>query len=100
MGPVNTRGPGDGGVPRGGTRNLAALPGIAPVAESWAGANEAKAEKLRVRSLQRRAGAGGYELRHSDHGYGLFDAARKSVNGRNDMSLKEVESLLASTLGR
>lgn len=81
----------DSGVPRA-TRKLGALPSGA--AEQWAGANQAKDEKLRVRSLQRRVGARGYELRHSDYGYALMDTARKSVNGRNDMTLKEVESLL------
>lgn len=68
--------------------------------EQWAGANQEKDEKLRLRSVQRRAGEGGFELRHSDYGYALIDAGRKPVNARNDLSLKEVESLLAEALGR
>jgi hypothetical protein len=68
----------------------------APVEEKWAGANEAKDEKLRLKGIRRRAGARGYELRHSDHGYALVGAERKPVNGRNDLSLKEVETLLAA----
>lgn len=66
--------------------------------EQWAGANQAKAEKLRVKGLQRRAGEGGLELRHSDHGYALIDTARQHVDGRNDLSLNELESLLDRTL--
>lgn len=66
------------------------------VEERWAGANEAKDEKLRLRGIQRRAGDRGFELRHSDHGYTLIGAERKPLNGRNDLSLKEVESLLAA----
>jgi hypothetical protein len=89
----------DGGVPRH-TLRLAALPGTASAEERWPGANQAKDEKLRVRSLQRRAGGCGYELRHSDSGYALIDASRKPVDGRDDMSLKEIESLLTEALGR
>ena len=37
------------------------------------------------------------EVRHSDYGYTLIGANRKSVNGRNDMSLKEIESWLKTT---
>jgi hypothetical protein len=81
-------------------RRVAALPGRAGEKEQWLGANEAKVEKLRARSVQRRASAGGYQLRHSDYGYALFDTARKSVNGRNDMSVKEIESWLNTALGR
>jgi hypothetical protein len=62
--------------------------------ESWAGANQEKAERLGVRSLKRRAGAQGLELRHSDYGYALIDSARKSVNQRNNMTLVEVENWL------
>jgi hypothetical protein len=80
----------DGGVPRA-TRKLAALPAGE---ETWAGANEAKAEKLRLRGMRRRAGAAGHELRHSDYGYALIDTTRKPVDGRNDLSLNEIESLL------
>lgn len=81
-------------------RRVAALPGRPADEEQWLGANEAKVEKLRVRSVQRRASASGYQLRHSDYGYALFDAARKSVNGRYDMSVKEIESLLDTALER
>ena len=82
----------DGGLPRVSGR-VPALPGKAPV-EQWAGANQAKTEKLRVRSLQRRAGTHGLELRHSAYGYALIDAARKPVDERSDLTLDEVESRL------
>jgi hypothetical protein len=88
----------EGGVP-GMTRKLATLPGIQAVEESWAGANQAKDEKLRVRSLQRRAGAQGFELRHSDYGYALIGTEGKPVGGgRIDLTLKEIESLLAGAI--
>lgn len=80
----------DGGVPRA-TRKLPAPSGRE---ESWADANQEKAEKLGVRSLKRRADAQGFELRHSDHGYALIDSTRKPVNQRNDMTLVEVETWL------
>jgi len=80
------------GIPR--TRTvLTPPPGGAPREERWAGANEAKAEKLGVRSLKRQAAAQGLELRHSDSGYSLIDSARKPVSGDN-MTLTEVESWL------
>jgi hypothetical protein len=63
--------------------------------ESWAGANEAKDEKLQRHTLQRRARAQGFELRHSEYGYSLLDPERKRVDDRNDLTLKEVESCLA-----
>ena len=85
----------DDGVPRM-TRGISAPPGGRPREESWAGANEAKAEKLGVRSLKRRAGAQGLQLRHSDYGYALIDSARRPVQG-NDMTLAEVESWLGRT---
>lgn len=78
-------------------RKVVALPPRAHV-ETWAGANEAKDEKLRVRSLNRRADAGGFQLRHSDRGWALMDAERKPVGGRIDNSLKELESLLTAAL--
>jgi len=81
------------GVPRA-TVRLSTLPGKKPVEEQWAGANQARDEKLRERSLQRRASDSGYELRHSDHGYALIDPARKTVDGRRDLSLKDAASLL------
>jgi len=70
-------------------------PGAASRDESWPGANDAKHEKLRRNNLQRRARAQGFELRQSDAGYALLDAARKRIDDRNDMTLKEVESCLA-----
>ncbi len=81
------------GVPRI-RRAITAPPGGTSREESWPGANEAKAEKLGVRSLKRQAGAQGLELRHSAYGYALIDSARKPVNDRNNMTLAEVESWL------
>ncbi len=78
-------------------RKVVSLPKRAHI-ETWEGANQAKDEKLRVRSLHRKAGAGGFQLRHSDHGWSLMDAERKPVGGRTDHSLKEIESLLAGAL--
>ena len=68
--------------------------------ENFAGANQAKDEKLRVRRLERRARDGGFELRHSDRGYSLIDAAHKPVDGRRDLSLTELASLLREALKR
>jgi hypothetical protein len=87
---VNSQNRNDGGVPR----KIGAVPGGARAEETWVGANEAKDEKLRLRSVRRRADADGLEVRHSDYGYALIGTDRKSVNGRNDMSLKEIESWL------
>jgi hypothetical protein len=83
----------EGGIPRV-RREVAVPPGGRAREEHWPGANDAKAEKLRGRSLQRRAGAQGLELRHSDSGYALIDSARKPVKDRSDMTLDEVESWL------
>lgn len=69
----------------------------AKAVETWPGANEAKLEKLRRNRLQRRAGARGLELRHSDYGYALIDSARKRVEDRSDMTLGEIESWLKRT---
>jgi hypothetical protein len=80
----------DGGVPF----VVGALPGGARAEETWDGANQAKDETLRLRSVRYRAGAEGLEIRHSDYGYAVIGTDRKAVNGRNDMSLKEVESWL------
>jgi hypothetical protein len=79
----------EGGIPHRRER-LAASKG-----ESWAGANEAKKEKLQRHTLQRRARAQGFELRHSEYGYALLDPERKRIDDRNDLTLKEVESCLA-----
>jgi predicted ATPase len=70
-------------------------PGQASRDESWPGANEAKQQKLRRNTLQRRARAQGLELRHSEYGYALLDLAHKRVDDRNDMTLAEVETCLA-----
>jgi hypothetical protein len=83
----------DGGIPRT-RRGVSAPPGGASREESWAGANDEKAEKLLVRSLKRQAGARGLQLRHSDHGYALVDTAHKRVQDRSDLTLDEVESWL------
>jgi hypothetical protein len=83
----------DGGLPRTRRGVSASLRGGSRE-ERWAGANEEKAEKLRVRSLKRQAGVQGLELRHSAHGYALIDSARKQIKDRNDMTLAEVESWL------
>jgi hypothetical protein len=80
----------DGGIPF----VVGALPGGARGEETCAGANQAKDETLRLRSVRHRTDAEGLEIRHSDYGYALIGADRKSVNGRNDMSLKEIESWL------
>ena len=71
-----------------------AVPGGARAAETWAGANQASDETLRLRSVQRTADAAGIEIRHSDYGYALIGPDRKPVNGRNDMTLKEIEKWL------
>jgi hypothetical protein len=85
------------GIPRA-RRGVFAPPGGPSGDERWLGANEAKAEKLRGRSLQRQAAEQGLELRHSTYGYALIDTARKPVSDRNNMSLDEVESWLARAL--
>jgi hypothetical protein len=78
-------------------RKVVALPPRAHV-ETWAGANEAKDEKLRTRRLERMAREGGFQLRHSDYGWALVDAERKPVGERIDHTLKELESLLTEAL--
>ena len=84
----------DGGVPRT-RRSLSGIPGGRAPEETWLGANKAKSDKLRHRSLQRQARARGIELRHSDNGYALIDSGRKRIEERDDMSLDEIESWLA-----
>jgi hypothetical protein len=84
----------DGGVPRI-RRALTEVPGGRAPEENWNGANKAKTDKLRQRSLQRRARARGIELRHSDNGYALIDSGRKRIEERDDMSLDEIEKWLA-----
>jgi len=88
---VNPPWPTNDGIPH--VRRTLAVPlGGARPEEDWTGANEAKADKLRVRSLRRRARAQGIEVRYSDSGYALIDAARKPVHDRRDMTLDEIES--------
>ena len=89
-------GPQEGGIPRRRER-LSLPPGAASRDETWADANEAKDEKLRRNDLQRRARAQGLQLRHSEYGYALLDAAHKRVDDRGDLTLEEVESCLART---
>lgn len=79
----------EGGVPHV-RRALAVVP-----EENWIGANEAKSDKLRHKSLQRRARARGLELRHSEYGYALITAPHKRIDERSDMTLDEIESWLA-----
>jgi hypothetical protein len=73
---------------------LVVPPGGRSSEEDVRGANDAKDGKLRQKSLQRRARAGGLELRHSDSGYALIDAARNPIDDRHDLTLDEVESCL------
>jgi hypothetical protein len=75
-------------------RRVSLPPGSAYAEERWLGANEAKAERLRGRSLQRRACAQGLTLRHSAYGYALIDPARKRIDDRSNLTLDEVESCL------
>lgn len=81
------------GIPRRQQRLVAAHG--AEKAGDWIGANDAKTEKLRRQTLRRRARAQGLELRNSEYGYALIDAARHPVEDRHDLSLDEVESRLA-----
>lgn len=37
----------------------------------------------------------GLELRHTTYGYALIDGARQRVDDRNDLTLDDVETLLA-----
>jgi hypothetical protein len=94
---VNSEHRSEGGLPR--ARGGVFVPaGRVANKESWPGANDEKDTKLRVRSLKRRAGAQGLELRHSAYGYALFDSARKPVEDRNDMTLREIEACLKRAL--
>ena len=93
MDPVSPEHGGSGGIPRA-RRGVTTPPGATSREERWPGANEEKAEKLLVRSLKRQAGAQGFQLRHSDHGYALVDTAHKRVEDRDDLTLREVEAWL------
>jgi hypothetical protein len=81
------------GVPHS-RRTLTVPPGETRREEDLTGANEEKADKLKRKSLERRARARGVSLRHSDSGYALIDSARNPVDDRHDMTLDEVESWL------
>ena len=83
----------EGGIPHI-RRTLAPSPTATAAEESWSGANDAKAEKLRRNNLQRLARTRGLELRHSAYGYSLIDTARKPIDARNNMTLDEIESWL------
>jgi hypothetical protein len=76
------------------SRVVAVPPGGVSGQEHWRGADQAKSEKLRRKSLERLAGANGLELRHSAYGYALIDSTRNRVEDRSDMTLDEVESWL------
>ena len=74
------------------------VPGSPRPVETWVGANQASDEKIRVRKLERRARDNGYEIRHADSGYALIDPARQAVDGRRDLNLRDVSSLLNEAL--
>lgn len=59
-------------------------------------ANKEMAHVLRRNTLRRKARALGFELRHSSYGYSLIDANRAQIGGRNDLTLDDVETHLAS----
>ena len=82
-----------GGIPHI-RRGVAAPPGGISAQEDWRGANQAKLEKLRRNTLERRAGVRGFHLRHSEYGYALIDPAHKRIDDRIDMTLDEIESWL------
>jgi hypothetical protein len=90
---VSPPGRDEGGIP-GIRRVVAARPRDAAPEEDWHGAEKEKVERLRINRLQRRAGARGLELRHSDYGYALIDSTRKRIDERSDMTLKEIEAWL------
>ena len=58
----------------------------------------AKTHTLQRNTLRRKARAHGYELRHSVYGYSLIDAGRTRVDGRNNLTLDEVETHLDGVL--
>lgn len=91
---MNTPRRDDGGIPRLRAGGPVGRSRTRAIEEEWGGANAAKAETLLRMKLQRRAHAGGLELRHSTYGYALIDTARKRVQDRSDMTLREVEAWL------
>jgi hypothetical protein len=93
---LNSRFGNDSGFPRSDRRVVALPPVDAQTKQEGRQASEAMTRKLRRNTLQRRARKSGLELRHSTYGYSLIDAARSRVEGRNDLTLDEVESILAT----
>lgn len=75
--------------------------GITPANDRFdpAVANTEMAHKLRRNGLRRRAHLHGLELRHSDYGYALIDAARTRIDGRSDMTLDDVAAHLDAVSG-
>jgi len=79
-------------------------PRVAPAARTAetfdvGAANTERADKLRRNGLRRRARASGLELRHSDYGYSLISPDGKRVDGRNNLTLREVEARLNAGSG-
>ena len=89
----SSQGFGDGGLPRGPRRPL--RPKRSFDEAGGPAANEAKRTKLQRTKLERLARQRGLQLRHSTYGYALIDASRNQIDGRNDMTLDEVETRLA-----
>ena len=57
-------------------------------------ARRAKADTLQRNTLRKKARAHGFELRHSAYGYSLIDGRRARLDGRNNLTLDEVETRL------
>jgi len=83
----------EGGLPRSNRRSP--RPPDTSDKEEGRKASEAMTRKLRQNDLQRRARRSGLELRHSAYGYSLVDGSRNRVDGRNDLTLDEVDAILA-----
>ena len=81
-------------------RKTRAVPASRPAETFDVGAaNNERADKLRRNGLRRRARANGLELRHSDYGYSLISPGGTRVDGRNDLTLREVEARLNAGSG-
>jgi hypothetical protein len=93
---MSTRPGYDGGRPRSNRRAVALPPLDSQTRQEGQQASDAMVRKLRRNHLKRRARQTGLELRHSTYGYSLIDAARNRIEGRNDLTLDEVESILAT----
>lgn len=61
-----------------------------------AAANREMTQVLRQNALRRKARARGLDLRHSSYGYSLVDSNRARVDGRNDLTLDEVEARIGA----